>query len=80
MFPMVVIFFISALAETNRLAVRPAGRRVRARGRLHVEYSSMAFALFFLGEYANMILMSGDDAVLFLGGWLAPFGVLAASP
>jgi NADH-quinone oxidoreductase subunit H len=40
-----------------------------------VEYSAMAFALFFLGEYANMILMSGMTTILFLGGWMAPFGV-----
>ena len=70
--PMFVIFFVSALAETNRAPFDlPEGESELVAG-YFVEYSSMTFALFFLGEYANMILMSGMTAVLFLGGWLPP--------
>ena len=70
--PMFVIFFISALAETNRSPFDlPEGESEQVAGFM-VEYSSMPFALFFLGEYANMILMSGMTSILFLGGWLPP--------
>jgi NADH-quinone oxidoreductase subunit H len=70
--PMGVIFFISALAETNRSPFDlPEGESELVAG-YFVEYSSMSFALFFLGEYAAMILMSGMTSVLFLGGWLPP--------
>ena len=75
LFPMFIVFFISALAETNRSPFDlPEGESEIVAG-FFVEYSAMAFALFFLGEYANMILMSGMTTILFLGGWLAPFGV-----
>ena len=75
LFPMFVVFFISALAETGRSPFDlPEGESEIVAG-YFVEYSAMAFALFFLGEYANMILMSGMTTILFLGGWLAPFGV-----
>jgi NADH-quinone oxidoreductase subunit H len=73
--PMGVIFFISALAETNRSPFDlPEGESELVAG-YFVEYSSMSFALFFLGEYAAMILMSGMTSILFLGGWLPPFEV-----
>ena len=73
--PMFVVFFISGLAETNRAPFDlPEGESEIVAG-FFVEYSSMAFALFFLGEYTNMILMSAMTTILFLGGWLAPFGV-----
>ena len=71
--PMFIVFFISTLAETNRAPFDlPEGESELVAG-YFVEYSSMSFALFFLGEYANMILMSAMTAVLFLGGWLPPF-------
>jgi NADH-quinone oxidoreductase subunit H len=76
LFPMFIVFFISALAETNRSPFDiPEGESEIVAG-FFVEYSAMAFALFFLGEYANMILMSGMTTILFLGGWYGPFGIL----
>ncbi len=75
LFPMFIVFFISTLAETNRAPFDlPEGESEIVAG-FFVEYSAMSFALFFLGEYANMILMSAMTTILFLGGWLAPFGV-----
>jgi NADH-quinone oxidoreductase subunit H len=71
--PMAVIFFISALAETNRHPFDLPEAEAELVAGYNVEYSAMTFALFFLGEYANMILMSGMTVVLFLGGWLPPF-------
>ncbi len=78
--PMFVIFFISILAETNRSPFDlPEGESELVAG-FFVEYSSMTFALFFLGEYANMILMSAMTVILFMGGWLPPFEFLSFIP
>ena len=75
LFPMAIIFFISTLAETNRSPFDlPEGESEIVAG-FFVEYSSMSFALFFLGEYANMFLMAAMTTILFLGGWLPPFGI-----
>jgi len=71
--PMFVVFIISALAETNRAPFDLPEAEAELVSGYNVEYSAMTFALFFLGEYANMILMSGMTTVLFLGGWLPPF-------
>ncbi|NQW01142.1 MAG: NADH-quinone oxidoreductase subunit H, partial [Rhodospirillales bacterium] len=70
---MAVIFFISTLAETNRHPFDMPEAEAELVAGYNVEYSAMGFALFFLGEYANMILMSAMTSILFLGGWLPPF-------
>ncbi|MEE8273450.1 MAG: NADH-quinone oxidoreductase subunit NuoH [Alphaproteobacteria bacterium] len=75
LFPMFIIFFVSTLAETNRAPFDMPEAEAELVAGYNVEYSSMTFALFFLGEYANMILMAGMTTVLFLGGWLPPFDV-----
>jgi len=71
--PIFVIFFISALAETNRPPFDLPEAEAELVAGYNVEYSAIGFALFFLGEYANMILISSITVLLFLGGWLAPF-------
>lgn len=75
LFPMAVIFFVSTLAETNRHPFDLPEAEAELVAGYNVEYSAMTFALFFLGEYANMILMSAMTSVLFLGGWLPPFDI-----
>ena len=73
LFPCFIIFFISALAETNRLPFDLPEAEAELVAGYNVEYSSMPFSMFFLGEYANMIIMSTMASILFLGGWLPPF-------
>ena len=75
--PMLVVFLVSILAETNRSPFDLPEGESELSGGFMVEYSAMAFALFFLGEYANMILMSAMTTLLFLGGWLPPFNIEA---
>jgi NADH:ubiquinone oxidoreductase subunit H len=70
LFPVFIMFFISCLAETNRAPFDLPEAEAELVAGYNVEYSSMGFALFFLGEYANMILMSSLCTLLFLGGWL----------
>ncbi|MCP4995072.1 MAG: NADH-quinone oxidoreductase subunit NuoH [Gammaproteobacteria bacterium] len=71
--PLFLIYFISGVAETNRAPFDVAEGESEIVAGFHVEYSGMPFAVFFLGEYANMILVSALTALLFLGGWLSPF-------
>jgi len=71
--PLCGIYFISGVAETNRAPFDVAEGESEIVAGFHVEYSGMAFAVFFLGEYANMILISALAALMFLGGWLSPF-------
>ncbi len=76
LFPMFIVFVISGIAETNRAPFDVVEGEAEVVAGHMVEYSGMSFALFFLGEYANMILVSVMTAVLFLGGWLSPVGFL----
>src|SRR5690606_5235758 len=71
--PAFLLFFISALAETNRHPFDLPEAEAELVSGYNVEYSAMGFALFFLGEYGNMLLMSSLVVILFFGGWLAPF-------
>lgn len=73
--PMFVVFFISILAESNRLPFDIPEAESELVAGYNVEYSSMPFALFFLGEYANMILLSAMTVIFFMGGYLPPFGL-----
>ena len=73
LFPLFVVYFIAGVAETNRAPFDVAEGESEIVAGFHVEYSGIAFALFFLAEYANMILISALTAVFFFGGWLSPF-------
>jgi NADH-quinone oxidoreductase subunit H len=73
LFPLFIVYFISGVAETNRAPFDVAEGESEIVAGFHVEYSGMAFAVFFLAEYANMILISVLAAVMFMGGWLSPF-------
>jgi NADH-quinone oxidoreductase subunit H len=75
LFPMFIVFVISILAETNRAPFDLPEAEAELVAGYNVEYGSMNFAAFFLGEYANMILMSAFATLLFLGGWLPPLNV-----
>lgn len=77
LFPMFIVFIISILAETNRHPFDLPEAEAELVAGYNVEYSSMTFAMFFLGEYANMYLMSAIATILFMGGWLPPFGIEA---
>jgi len=77
LFPMLIVFLVSILAETNRAPFDLPEGESEITGGFMVEYSAMTYALFFLGEYSAMILMSAMTTILFLGGWLPPFGIEA---
>ncbi len=76
LFPMFLIFFVSALAETNRHPFDLPEAEAELVSGYNVEYSAMGFALFFLGEYANMLLMSSLTTILFFGGWLPILNII----
>ena len=79
-FPLFLMFFTSALAETNRHPFDLPEAEAELVSGYNVEYSAMGFALFSLGEYANMLMMSSINVVLFFGGWLPPFEFLSFIP
>jgi NADH-quinone oxidoreductase subunit H len=76
LFPLFLVYLISGVAETNRAPFDVAEGESEIVAGFHVEYSGMAFAVFFLAEYANMILVAGLTSIMFLGGWLSPLPFL----
>jgi len=76
LFPLCIVYFVSGLAETNRHPFDVAEGESEIVAGFHVEYSGVAFAVFFLAEYMNMILISALTSIMFLGGWLAPWPAL----
>ena len=80
LFPCFLMFLVSILAETNRAPFDLPEAESELVSGYNVEYSAMGFALFFLGEYGNILLMSTTTAILFLGGWLPPFAFLNFIP
>jgi NADH-quinone oxidoreductase subunit H len=80
LFPMFLVYFISGVAETNRAPFDVAEGESEIVAGFHVEYSGMTFAVFFLAEYANMILIAALTSLMFLGGWSSPIGALADVP
>ena len=80
LFPMFIVYFISGVAETNRAPFDVAEGESEIVAGFHVEYSGMTFAVFFLAEYANMILIAMLTALMFLGGWMSPIGAFADTP
>lgn len=79
-FPLFLIFFISGLAETNRHPFDLPEAEAELVSGYNVEYSAMGFALFSLGEYSNMLMMSSINVILFFGGWLPPLAILSFIP
>ena len=78
LFPLFLVYFISGVAETNRAPFDVAEGESEIVAGFHVEYSGIAFGLFFLGEYANMILITALTTLFFFGGWLSPFSEVSA--
>jgi NADH-quinone oxidoreductase subunit H len=79
-FPLFLMFFTSALAETNRHPFDLTEAEAELVSGYNVEYSSMGFALFSLGEYSNMLMMSAINVILFFGGWLSPLNIFSFIP
>jgi NADH-quinone oxidoreductase subunit H len=77
LFPLLIVYFISGVAETNRAPFDVAEGESEIVAGFHVDYSGMAFALFFVAEYVNMILISALTVIFFFGGWLSPFDGVA---
>jgi len=77
LFPLLIVYFISGVAETNRAPFDVAEGESEIVAGFHVDYSGMAFAVFFLAEYANIILIAALTSLMFFGGWMSPFGSMS---